>query len=110
MKTIVISILLTLLLITNTPKQSSTKDIDIDAILARSEKNLSKATTVTQVADQQQKAKMNELHETVQKLEEEKKQLETVLTETKYELQTVKEVINSTAADTGQQFNLFPEN
>ena len=112
MKTVLISFLLTLLIVTNTSKESSTKntDIDVDAIIARSEKNFSKAATVTKVADQQQKEKITELHETVTKLEEEKKELETVLIETKHELQTVKEVINTNASDTGEQFQLFPEN
>ncbi len=109
MKTVLISILLTLLVVTTSTPPTQHKEIDVDAILAKSEKNMKKATTVTKVADQQQKAKMTELHETVTKLEEEKKQLETVLTETQYELQTVKEVINNTVADTGQQFNLFPK-
>jgi hypothetical protein len=111
MKTILISFLLTLLIVANPPKESSTKntDIDVDAIIARSEKNFSKASTVTKVADQQQKAKMVELHETVTKLEEEKKELETTLTETKHELQTVKEVINNNIIDTGERFDLFPK-
>jgi len=110
MKTVLISFLLTLLIVTNTSKQSVTKEIDVDSIIAKSEKNFAKASTVTKVADQQQKAKITELHETVTKLEEEKKELETVLTETKHELETVKDVINTNAADTGEQFQLFPEN
>jgi len=111
MKTVLVSIVLALLVVnTSVPVKSEKKEIDVDAILARCDKNLSKASTVTKVADQQQKAKMTELHETVTKLEEEKKELETVLTETKHELETVKEVINNNVADTGQQFDLFPEN
>lgn len=112
MKTVLISFLLTLLVVTNTSKQSSSEntDIDVDAIIARAEKNFSKAATVTKVADQQQKAKMVELHETVAKLEEEKETLQTTLEETKHELQTVKEVINNNLVDTGEQFQLFPEN
>jgi TolA-binding protein len=110
MKTVLISFLLTLLIVTNTSKQSVTKEIDVESIIAKSEKNFAKASTVTKVADQQQKAKITELHETVTKLEEEKKELETVLTETKHELETVKDVINTNAADTGEQFQLFPEN
>ena len=111
MKTALISFLLTLLIVTNSTKESSTKntDIDVDALIAKSEKNFFKAATVTKVADKQQKAKMTELHETVEKLEEEKKELETVLTETKNELQTVKEVINNNVVDTGERFDLFPK-
>ena len=110
MKTLLISFLLTLLVVSaSTPPREKEQEIDVDAILAKCDRNLTKASTVTKKADQQQKAKMVELHETVTKLEEEKKELETVLTETKHELQTVKEVINSNAVDTGERFDLFPK-
>jgi len=109
MKTVLISFLLTLLIVTNQPTPTSHEEIDVDAILAKCDRNLTKASTVTKKADQQQKAKMVELHETVTKLEEEKKELETVLTETKHELQTVKEVINNNVVDTGERFDLFPK-
>ena len=70
MKTILISFLLTLLIVANPPKESSTKntDIDVDAIIAKSQMNFFKADTVTKVADKQQNAKMTELNETVTKL------------------------------------------
>lgn len=112
MKTVLISFLLTLLVITNTSKQSGSKnaEIDVDAIIAKSEKNFSKAATVTKVADQQQKAKMVELHETVAKLEKEKETLQTTLKETKHELQNVKNSVTVNPIDTGEQFELFPEN
>jgi multidrug resistance efflux pump len=111
MKTILISIILALLVVnTSVPVKSQKEEINVEDILAKCDKNFAKASTVTKVADKQQKAKMTELHETVTKLEEEKKQLETVLTETKHELETVKDVINTNAADTGEQFQLFPEN
>ena len=111
MKTLLISFLLTLLVVTNKiPTTSNQSEIDVDAIIAKSEKNFAKAATVTKVADQQQRAKMVEMHETVAKLEEEKEQLQATLQETTNELQTIKEVINTNAADTGEQFNLFPEN
>lgn len=111
MKTILSSILLALLVITTSEPIRSNKDLtEIDAILAKSQKNMQKATKVTKVADQQQKAKMTELHETVTKLEEEKQTLQTTLEETKYELQTAKEVINNAVVDTGERFELFPEN
>ena len=110
MKTILISFLLTLLVVSaSTPVREKESEVDVEAILARCNKNLNKASSVTKVADQQQKAKMTELHETVEKLEEEKKELETVLTETKNELQTVKEVINNNVIDTGERFDLFPK-
>jgi hypothetical protein len=111
MKTIIVSILVALFVATaSNPVKQEKEEVDVDAILQRCNKNLNKASSVTKVADKQQKAKMTELHETVEKLEEEKKELETVLIETKNELQTVKEVINTNASDTGEQFNLFPEN
>lgn len=111
MKTVLVSIVLALLVVNvSTPVKEKKEEVDVEAILSRCDKNLSKASTVTKVADQQQKAKMVELHETVEKLEEEKKVLETVLIETKHELQTVKEVINTNLVDTGEQFQLFPEN
>lgn len=110
MKTILVSILLALLIVaTSTPARLTEPKNDVDEILSKCESNLSKASTVAKVADKQQKEKMDELHETVQKLETEKKQLETILTETKYELQTIKH-IDSTPIDTGEQFQLFPEN
>jgi peptidoglycan hydrolase CwlO-like protein len=110
MKTLLISFLLTLLVVSaSTPPREKEQEIDVDAILAKCDRNLTKASTVTKKADQQQKAKMVELHETVTKLEEEKKELETVLTETKHELQTAKEVINNNAIDTGERFDLFPK-
>ena len=110
MKTLLISFLLTLLVVSaSAPPREKEQEIDVDAILAKCNTNLTKASTVTKVADKQQKAKMTELHETVTKLEEEKKELETVLTETKHELQTAKEVINNNAIDTGERFDLFPK-
>ena len=110
MKTILISFLLTLLVVSaSTPVREKESEVDVEAILARCNKNLNKASSVTKVADQQQKAKMTELHETVTKLEEEKKELETVLIETKNELQTVKEVINNNVIDIGERFDLFPK-
>ena len=110
MKTLLISFLLTLLVVSaSTPTTEKEQEIDVDAMLAKCNRNLTKALTVTKKADQQQKAKMTELHETVTKLEEEKKELETTLTETKHELQTAKEVINNNAVDTGERFDLFPK-
>jgi flagellar motility protein MotE (MotC chaperone) len=110
MKTLLISFLLTLLIVTaSEPVKVKEPEADIEAILTKCNKNLTKASTVTKKADQQQKAKMIEMHETVTKLEEEKKELETVLTETKHELQTAKEVINNNAVDTGERFDLFPK-
>jgi flagellar motility protein MotE (MotC chaperone) len=111
MKTVLVSIVLALLVVTTSiPKKPKKEEIDVDVILSKCDKNLSKASTVAKVADQQQKEKMSELHQTVQKLEKEKKQLETVLTETKYELQVVKDIVNNNVVDTGEQYNLLPEN
>jgi uncharacterized protein YxeA len=83
MKTTLISILLFLIIITNTSKQSSTKDTNIDTVMLQSEKNLKKATTVTQIADQQQKKKIEELYSTIDKLKKEKYILQRVLKKNK---------------------------
>lgn len=110
MKTILVSILLALLIVaTSTPARLTEPKNEVDEILSKCESNLSKASTVAKIADKQQKEKMDELHETVQKLETEKKQLEIILTETKHELQIIKH-IDSNPIDTGEQFQLFPEN
>jgi hypothetical protein len=111
MKTVLVSILV-VLLITSAPSPTKPKkeEVNIDSILSKCDKNLSKASMVTKVADQQQKTKITELHETVTKLEKEKQILKTVLTETKHELETVKNVIDINLTDTGEQFQLFPEN
>jgi predicted nucleic acid-binding Zn-ribbon protein len=93
----------------STPPKEKEPEVDIDAILSKCNKSLTKASTITKIADKQQKDKMVELHETVTKLEEEKKELETTLTETKHELQTVKKVINNNIIDTGERFDLFPK-
>jgi hypothetical protein len=109
MKTVLVSILLALLIVaTSTPTKLTEPKNDVDEVLLKCESNLSKASTVAKVADKQQKEKMDELHETIQKLETEKKQLETTLTKTKYELQNVKH-IDSIPIDTGEHFHLFPE-
>jgi uncharacterized protein YxeA len=110
MKIILIFFLITILAITTSePVRKKESEIDIEAILVKCDKNLTKASTITKKADQQQKSKMIELHETVTKLKEEKKELEIVLTKTKHELQTVKEVINNNVVDTGEHFDLFPK-
>jgi hypothetical protein len=94
---IVLASLLVVVLITSAPSPTKLKkeEINVDSILFRCDENLSKASTVNKVADQQQKIKITELHETVTKLEEEKQVLETVLTETKYKLKVVENVIDT---------------
>lgn len=92
---IVLASLLVVVLITSAPSPTRFKkeEINVDSILLRCDENLSKASMVNKVADQQQKTKITELHETVTKLEEEKQVLETVLTETKFKLKVVEKVI-----------------
>lgn len=110
MKTLIIILLSSLTLIVyNVNTKEETKEVDIDSIIAKSEKNLSKAVSVTKLADQQQKEKMVEMHDKVEKLEKEKVELEQTLIQTQNELQVVKTTINN-AIDSGEQFNLFPKN
>ncbi len=110
MKTILVSIILALLVVnTSTPIKPKHEEVDIEGILAKSESSFAKASTITKVADKQQKAKMTELHETVNQLVEEKAELQQTLIETTHELQTAKEVINNNVVDTGERFDLFPK-
>lgn len=53
---------------------------------------------------------ITEVKEKVVSLEKDKEDLQTTLTETKTQLHDAKEIINTNAADTGEQFNLFPSN
>jgi hypothetical protein len=113
MKTILIGLLLSILFITtNVPNSYNNEERfeDIDAIISKSEQNFAKASIVTQVADEQQKQMVAEIYETMEKLVEEKNRLEHVLTETKNELKIVKEIIHNNLVDSGEQFQLFPEN
>lgn len=113
MKTLLIGLLLSILFITtNPPKQRNVQNSldDIDAIIARSEQNFHKANDVTRVADEQQKQLVSEIYETMEKLTEEKKHLEQALNETQHELEYIKEIIHNNIVDTGEQFQLFPEN
>ncbi len=107
MKTFIIILLSSLTLIVynvNTTEES--KEVNIDSIIAKSEKNLSKAVNITKLADQQQKEKMVEMHDKVEKLEKEKVELQETLIQTQNELQVVKATI-SNPIDSCEQFNLF---
>jgi hypothetical protein len=111
MKTLILLLLSSFtLIIYNVNSTEEKKDnIDVEAIISKSQKNFEKAKNITKLADQQQKAKMVEMHEKVEKLEEEKVMLQENLIKTQNELQVVKTIINN-PTDTGEQFNLFPEN
>ena len=96
MKTVLISALLVFLLVITTAisnKQSDKKIDEIEKMISENEKHISKANAVVQVADQQQKEKMNELRKTVCKLEKEKQMLRSTLELTKNELVVIKEVV-----------------
>ncbi len=110
MKTVLASILLALLVVaTSTPAKDEKESVNVDEILSKSQTNLSKATTVTKLADQQQKEKMVEILETVEKLQAEKCKLQLELKQAKNEQQAA-EHIDNMPIDTGEQFQLFPEN
>lgn len=104
MKATLISISLILLLIitTATSTKQNSRDTDIDAMIIKSEEHISRADTIIKIADQHQKEKMNELRETVCKLEKEKQILESTLETTKHELVVIKEVFNITPTDSNR--------
>lgn len=96
MKAVITPILLLLLLIiaTATSNKQSDKEVDkVEKMINESEEHVSRANAVVQVADQQQKEKMNELRKTVCKLEKEKQMLKSTLELTKNELIVIKEVL-----------------
>jgi septal ring factor EnvC (AmiA/AmiB activator) len=91
MKTVLASILLTLIIIaTSSSFKFKKEEINIDNVLEESDKHISKAYAVNKIADQQQKEKMDEMFKTINKLKIEKKQLEKTLVKTTHELQIIK--------------------
>lgn len=107
MKTVLVSILIALLIVSNSaPIKEQKKEVNVDTILAKCDQNLDKAYYINKVADQQQKEKMIELHRKVQKLEEEKKKLEIILVKNKHELNISPEL--GTDNDTLTQIENIP--
>jgi hypothetical protein len=110
MKYLLLSVITILAVALSEPNRELEYDSSVDSLLARTNNTFKKASTVCVKAEKQQAKMMTEVKEKVVLLEKEKEELQITLTETKSELQNVKETINNNAADTGEQFNLFPEN
>jgi len=110
MKYLLLSVITILSVALSEPNRELEYDSSVDSLLARTNNTFKKASTVCVKAEKQQAKMMTEVKEKVVLLEKEKEELQITLTETKSELQNVKETINNNAADTGEQFNLFPEN
>jgi predicted nuclease with TOPRIM domain len=110
MKYLLLSIITIVAIEMSTPNKEVEYDTSVDSLLARTNNTFKKASTVCVKAEKQQTKMITEVKEKVVTLEKEKEELEVTLTETKSELQNVKETINTIAADTGKQFDLFPEN
>lgn len=110
MKYLLVSLITVIAIGLTEPNRELHYDSSIDSLLLRSNNTFKQASTVCFKAEKQQAKMMTEVKEKVVTLEKEKEELQTVLTETKEELQNAKEIINTNAADTGEQFNLFPEN
>jgi poly-gamma-glutamate capsule biosynthesis protein CapA/YwtB (metallophosphatase superfamily) len=110
MKYLLLSIITILAVELSTPTKEIEYDTSVDSLLARTNNTFKKASTVCVKAEKQQAKIITEVKEKVVTLEKEKEELQVTLTETKSELQNVKETINTNAADTGEQFDLFPSN
>lgn len=110
MKYIILSILTVLVIGLSEPNTELEYDSSVDSLLAKSNSTFKKASTTCKKAEEHQSKMIKEVKEKVVTLEKEKEELQTTLTETKTELQNVKETININAVDTGEQFQLFPEN
>ena len=110
MKYLLLSVITILAVALSEPNRELEYDSSVDSLLARTNNTFKKASTVCVKAEKQQAKMMTEVKEKVVLLKKEKEELQITLTETKSELQNVKETINNNAADTGEQFNLFPEN
>ena len=88
MKTVLASILLTLVIIATSSSHRFKKgETNIDNVIKENDKHISKAHAVNKIADQQQKEKVEEMLKTINQLKKEKKQLETTLIKTNYKLQ-----------------------
>jgi hypothetical protein len=110
MKYLLLSIITILAVSLSEPNRELEYDSSVDSLLARTNNTFKKASTVCVKAEKQQTKMITEVKAKVVSLEKEKEELQVTLTETKSELQDAKEIINTNAADTGERFNLFPEN
>jgi hypothetical protein len=110
MKYLLLSVITILAVALSEPNRELEYDSSVDSLLAKTNNTFKKASTVCVKAEKQQAKMITEVKEKVVTLEKEKEELQTTLTETKIELQDAKEIINTNAADTGEQFNLFPSN
>jgi hypothetical protein len=110
MKYLLLSIITVLAVSLSGPKQEIEYDSSVDSLLARTNNTFKQASTVCVKAEKQQAKMITEVKEKFVTLEKEKKELQVTLTVTQSELQNVKETINTNAADTGEQFDLFPSN
>jgi TolA-binding protein len=110
MKYLVLSVITVITVALSEPNRELEYDSSIDSLLMKSNNTFKQASTVCVKAEKQQAKMMTEVKEKVVSLEKEKEELQITLTETKNELQDVKQIINNNAVDTGQQFDLFPEN
>jgi len=110
MKYLLLSIITILAVSLSEPNRELEYDSSVDSLLARTNNTFKKASTVCVKAEKQQTKMITEVKAKVVTLEKEKEELQVTLTETKSELQDAKEIINTNAADTGERFNLFPEN
>ena len=110
MKYLVLSVITVIAVALSEPNRELEYDSSIDSLLMKSNNTFKQASTVCVKAEKQQSKMMTEVKEKVVSLEKEKEELQITLTETKNELQDVKQIINNNAVDTGQQFDLFPEN
>jgi hypothetical protein len=110
MKYLLLSIITVLAISLSEPNRELEYDSSVDSLLARTNNTFKKASTVCVKAEKQQAKMITEVKAKVVTLEKEKEELQVTLTETKSELQDAKEIINTNAADTGERFNLFPEN
>jgi hypothetical protein len=110
MKYLLLSVITILAVSLSEPNRELEYDSSVDSLLARTNNTFKKASTVCVKAEKQQTKMITEVKAKVVTLEKEKEELQVTLTETKSELQDAKEIINTNAADTGERFNLFPEN
>lgn len=110
MKYLLLSVITILAVALSEPNRELDYDSSIDSLLVKSNNTFKKASTTCKKAEEHQSKMIKEVKEKVVTLEKEKEELQTTLTVTKIELQNVKETININAADTGEQFQLFPEN
>jgi len=110
MKYLLLSIITILAVSLSEPNRELEYDSSVDSLLAKTNNTFKQASTVCVKAEKQQAKMITEVKAKVVTLEKEKEELQVTLTETKSELQDAKEIINTNAADTGERFNLFPEN